>query len=79
MRMIEGLRQAKHQTFLVSKKVRRAVAAAALHDADRRGARHEEKRPFTYTENKFPQPLTLRHQSHFWFTDRLRSQLEDYR
>lgn len=54
MRMMDGLRQAKHQAFLVSKKLRRTGAAAALRDADRRGARREEKHPFTYTEGMFP-------------------------
>lgn len=60
MRMMDGLRQAKHQAFLVSKKLRRTGAAAALRDADRRGARREEKHPFTYTEGMFPHTFLRR-------------------
>lgn len=56
MSMSNGLRQAEHQAFLVSKKVRRARAAAALRDADHRRAPREKRRPFTYSKGKLLTP-----------------------
>ena len=53
MSMLNSLRQAKRQAFLVSKKIRCAGAAAAPRDADRSRARFGKWRPSTCAEGKF--------------------------
>lgn len=54
MMLDDAMREAKHQAFLASKKVRRAAERHARRRFDVRHARLEEKHPFVYIDGMFP-------------------------